>query len=176
MKNLLHVVALHLALGVPLSARAAVAVDDNMNVLIDGSNRGRLEDFIKNNPAQTGDVMLAVRAYHKAAAEAAAGEVANTKAAAAKDIAAKEAERTAALRAKTAAEMAAAQASERVETFVESVRVADRKLDEKDVDRTLSDILPAEAKAALRSSRENERAALLSKKAEIEERMAKIKP
>lgn len=121
-----------------------ITVDGNMNVIADGSNRGRVEDFIANHPEQTGDVMLAIREHHA---------LVNTTASAL--VEAKESDRVEAL-------AAAREAEARCEALCAVVRRLDLS------------VLPAEAVDALASTTDRKAAGLRAQVAALEAELAKL--
>lgn len=130
---------------------APLTVDGNMNVITNGSNFGRAEDFIAANPARTGEVMLAIRAFHAAVIA---------------DTAAKQAEANAAISAAEKSVADANVAKEAETNRASALVVAVAKVDPK--------MLPEDVKTALLTAAEKEKADLAAKKAEIEAKLAAL--
>lgn len=132
-------------------ASDTLSVDGNMNVIVGNSTFGRAEDYIAANPGKTGEVMLAIRAFHAsviAEAEAKKQEAV--------------AEIEAATQKVAEAETAKVAEAARTTAIVAALAQADQSK------------LPDDVKSAMLTAAEKEREALAKQKANIEAKIAAL--
>lgn len=128
-----------------------ITVDGNMNVIVGNSTFGRAEDYIAANPGKTGEVMLAIRAFH--ASVIAEADAKKQEAVAAIEAAAQKV---------AEAETSKAAEAARTTAIVAALAQADQAK------------LPDDVKSAMLTAAEKEREALAKQKADIEAKLAAL--